>query len=93
MNIPGDKTLNQPENPATWLIMLGRFGRLLFSLAIIGIGVETLICVSSHKVVPVIPWLPAILSLAYPVGTIFILHPSGVVDHTRCCDVTLRTRV
>src|SRR6266513_2204323 len=57
----------------TWLIMLGRFGRLLFSLAIIGIGVETLICsyVSSHslgphyKVVPVIPWVPAIPSLLH----------------------------
>src|SRR5437870_8307475 len=61
--------------------MLGRFGRLLFSLAIIGIGVETLICsyVSSHslgahyQVVPVIPWLPAIPSLVYLVGAIFLL--------------------
>src|SRR5437868_4021383 len=81
MNTPRDKTLDQPESTVTWLIMLGRFGRLLFSLAIIGIGVETLICsyVSSHslgphyKVVPVIPWLPAIPSLAYPVGAILIL--------------------
>jgi uncharacterized membrane protein len=79
MNIPGDKTLNQPEHSVTWLIMLGPFGRLLFSLAIIGIGVETLICVSSHKVVPVIPWLPAIPSLAYPVGTIFILCGAGLL--------------
>src|SRR5207248_402489 len=69
------------ESTVTWLIMLGGFGRLLFSLAIIGIGVETLICsyVSSHslgphyKVVPVIPWLPAIPSLAYFVGAILIL--------------------
>ena len=61
--------------------MLERFGRLLFSSAIVGIGVETLICsyVSSHspgphyKVVPVIPWLPAIPSLAYSVGAILIL--------------------
>ena len=61
--------------------MLGRFGRLLFSLAIIGIGVETLICsyVSSHKVVPVIPWVPAIPSLAYLVGTIFILCGAGLL--------------
>ena len=81
MNIPRDKIVNQLENSVTWLIMLGRFGRLLFSLAIIGIGVETLICsyVSSHslgphyKVVPVIPWLPAIPSLAYLVGAILIL--------------------
>jgi uncharacterized membrane protein YphA (DoxX/SURF4 family) len=60
-------------------IMLGRFGRLLFSLAIIGIGVETLICASGHKVVPVIPWLAAIPSLVYPVGTIFILCGAGLL--------------
>src|SRR3984893_3866167 len=59
--------------------MLGRFGRLVFSLAIVGIGVETLICVSNHKVVPVIPWLPAIRSLAYPVGAIFILCGAGLL--------------
>src|SRR5580765_1902901 len=65
----------------TWLIMLERFGCLLFSLAIIGIGVETLICsyVSSHKVVPVIPWLPAIPILAYPVGAIVILCGAGLL--------------
>jgi len=45
----------------------------------VGIGVETLICVSSHKVVPVIPWLPAIPSVAYPVGTIFILCGAGLL--------------
>src|SRR5437764_10717858 len=81
MNIPRDKTLNQLESTVTWLIMLGRFGPLLFSSAIIGIGVETLICsyVSSHslgphyKVVPVIPWLPAIPGLTYIVGAILIL--------------------
>ena len=87
MNIPRDKTLNQLESTVTWLIMLERFGRLLFSLAIIGIGVETLICsyVSSHspgpyyKVVPVIPWLPAIPSLAYLVGAILVLCGAGLL--------------
>jgi uncharacterized membrane protein len=87
VNISRDKTLNQPESTVTWLIMLERFGRLLFSLAIIGIGVETLICsyVSSHplgphyKVVPVIPWLPAIPSLAYLVGAIFVLCGAGLL--------------
>src|SRR5947207_6772165 len=67
--------------------MLGRFGRLLFSLAIIGIGVEILICsyVSSYslgahyKIVPVIPWMPAIPSLAYPVGAIFVLCGAGLL--------------
>lgn len=70
-----------------WLIMLGRFGRLLFSLAIIGIGIETLICsyVSSHspgpyyKVVPVIPWLPAIPILAYLVGAILAFCGAGLL--------------
>src|SRR6266513_1664202 len=73
------------EGTVTGLIMLGRFGRLLFSLAIIGIGVETLICsyVSSHslgphyQVVPVIPWLPAIPGLAYLVGAILVLCGAG----------------
>jgi uncharacterized membrane protein len=67
--------------------MLGRFGRLLFSLAIIGIGVETLICsyVSSHslgphhEVVPVIPWLTAIPSLTYLVGAILVLCGAGLL--------------
>jgi putative oxidoreductase len=67
--------------------MLGRFGRLLFSSAIIGIGVETLICsyVSSrslgphYEVVPVIPWLPAIPSLAYLVGAILVLCGAGLL--------------
>src|ERR1700730_5683914 len=70
-----------------WLIMLGRFGRLLFSLAIIGIGVETLICsyVSSrspgpyYKVVPVIPWLPAIPIFACLVGAILVLCGAGLL--------------
>jgi uncharacterized membrane protein len=81
VNIPGYETPDQPESGAKWLTMLGQFGRLLFSLAIIGIGVETLICsyVSSYKVMPVIPWLPAIPSLTYPVGTLFILCGAGLL--------------
>ena len=61
--------------------MLGRFGRLLFSLAIIGIGVETLVCsyLSGRGVVPVIPWLPAIPSLTYPVGAMFVLCGAGLL--------------
>ena len=63
------------------MTLLGQFGRLLFSLAIIGIGVETLICsyVSSHKIVLVIPWMPAIPILVYPVGAIFILCGAGLL--------------
>jgi uncharacterized membrane protein len=81
VNIPRDQILNQSESRETWLIMLERFGRVLFSLAIIAIGVETLICsyVSGHspgrpyKVVQVIPWMLAIPGLVYPVGVIFVL--------------------
>lgn len=81
MNIAGNKALAQPENTIAWLIILGRVGRLLFSLAIVGIGVETLICsyVSSHNVVPVIPWLPAIPGLVYLGGTAFILCGAGLL--------------
>ena len=87
MDILRDKTLNQLESTVTWSIMLGRFGRLLFSLAIIGIGVETLVCsyVFSHslgphyEVVPVIPWLPAVPGLAYSVAAILILCAVGLL--------------
>ena len=59
---------------------MGRFGHVLFALSIVAIGVETLICAHgtgrSH-VVPVIPWVPAILILAYPLGVIFVLCGAG----------------
>jgi len=81
MDIPRDRTPHEAESAATWLVILGRFGRVLFSLAVIGIGVETLICsyVSDHKIVLVIPWMPAIPVLTYPVGTIFILCGVGLL--------------
>ena len=64
--------------------MLQRIGRLLFSLAVIGIGIETLSCVSGHKVVPVIPWMRAIPILAYPVGIIFVLSGVGLFFRSSC---------
>jgi uncharacterized membrane protein len=87
VNILRDKTLNRLESTVTSLLMLGRFGRLLFSLAIIGIGAETLICAyfsihplgTTDKIVPVIPWLPAIPSLAYFAGVISILCGAGLL--------------
>lgn len=66
-----------------WLITLERFGYFLFSLAIAGIGLETLtysyFSSHTHKVVPVIPWLPVIPSLVYPVGVIFVLCATGLL--------------
>jgi putative oxidoreductase len=85
VNLSRDKTLIQRERRETWLIVVGRIGRLLFSLAIIGIGVETLIYLFSrspglhYKVVPVVPWLPAIPSLAYLFGAIFVLCGAGLL--------------
>jgi len=84
--MPSDELGNRPASPARRLRILGEFGRVLFSFAIIAIGVETLICsyLISHspgshdKVVQVIPWLPAIAGLAYSVGAIFILCGIGL---------------
>jgi uncharacterized membrane protein len=61
---------------------LSRVGRFLFSLAILGIGLETLICAnaSDYKVVPVIPWLSAIPILAYSAGIIFGLCGLGLLS-------------
>ena len=58
--------------------MLQRIGRILFAVAIVGVGVETLICASGPKVVPVIPWLSAIPILAYLVGIIFVACGAGL---------------
>ena len=58
-------------------------GRAVFSLAIIALGIETLVCARSvcdsppfsprYKVIPVIPWLPAIPWIAYAFGTILVV--------------------
>ncbi len=60
---------------------------MLFSFAIVAIGVETMVCahVASHslgpryEVVPTIPWLPAIPAAAYAVGTIWVLCGIGLL--------------
>jgi uncharacterized membrane protein len=87
VNDPRHQSINRPESRGTWSIVPGRFGHLLFSLAIIGMGVDTLLCAYAfghspgphHRVVPVIPWLPAIPALAYPVGVIFVLCGAGLL--------------
>jgi uncharacterized membrane protein len=70
-----------------WLVVLARLGRALFSLAVIGIGVETLVCAyiaghslaPHHQVVPVIPWAPAIPGLVYPLGLIWVVCGMGLL--------------
>lgn len=63
-------------------------GRALFSLAIIGLGAETLVCArdathalgARYSVVPVLPWLPAIPWLAYLFGAIWIACGAGLLS-------------
>ena len=62
-------------------------GRVVFSLAIIGFGIETLLFARDathslgpqHEVIPVIPWLPAIPWLAYLFGAIWIACGVGIL--------------
>lgn len=62
-------------------------GRLLFSLAIIGVGIETLVCARrvghslgpQYDVIPVIPWLPAFPWLAYLFGAIWVFCGAGLL--------------
>jgi hypothetical protein len=66
------------------------YGRVVFSLAIVALGIETLVCARSvcnsppfiprYKVIPVIPWLPAIPWLAYAVGAIFVVIGAGLLS-------------
>jgi uncharacterized membrane protein len=63
-------------------------GRPLFSLAIIALGIETMVCsqyVSNalgphYRIIPVLPFLPAIPWLAYVFGTIFAVCGVGLVS-------------
>jgi len=62
--------------------VLNQFGWNLFSLALIALGVETALCARyradslgfSYQVIPVIPWLPAVPSLAYVCGVILLMR-------------------
>jgi uncharacterized membrane protein len=62
-------------------------GRLIFSIAIIAFGIETLVCarVADHMlgpqylVVPIMPWLPAIPWLAYLFGFIWVCCGAGII--------------
>jgi hypothetical protein len=64
-------------------------GRALFSLAIIALGTETFLCaryVSNspafsprYKVIPVIPWIPAVPWFAYLFGAILVACGAGLL--------------
>ena len=63
-------------------------GRTLFSLAIVALGIETLVCARyvghslGHRpnVVPALPWLPAIPWIAYPFGAIWVACGVGLLS-------------
>lgn len=63
-------------------------GRVVFSLAIVALGVETLVCARyvtdglgpQYKVIPVLPWLPAIPWLAYLFGAILVACGAGLLN-------------
>jgi uncharacterized membrane protein len=62
-------------------------GRFVFSVAIVALGSETLLCAgyadNSHggryRVIPVIPWLPAIPLLAYFFGAVVVTCGAGLL--------------
>ncbi|HZS57027.1 MAG TPA: hypothetical protein VFA65_21660 [Bryobacteraceae bacterium] len=67
---------------------VGHLGRILFSLAIVALGVETIICAQAvthglgarYSVIPVLPWLPSVSWLAYLFGAIWILCAIGLLS-------------
>lgn len=84
-------TRKQLESIAPLLFTLGR---VIFALAIIGLGIETIVCArcSTHslgpryEVIPVLPWLPAIPFVAYFFGATWVLCGIGLLSNR-----TLRT--
>jgi uncharacterized membrane protein len=62
-------------------------GRCVFSFAIIALGIETLACARyvydsppfRDKVIPVIPWLPAVPWLAYAFGAVWVACGVGLL--------------
>lgn len=77
------ETMPRARQASTLLVT----GRIIYSFAIIGLGVETIVTArhASHvlgpryDVIPVLPWLPAIPWLAYVVGAVWILCGAGIL--------------
>jgi len=67
--------------------VLSSLGRVLFSVAIIALGVETLVCARyvthalgpGYEVIPVLPWLPATPWMAYVFGAIWVACGVGLL--------------
>ncbi|MFZ0863220.1 MAG: hypothetical protein WCA27_23065 [Candidatus Sulfotelmatobacter sp.] len=69
-------------------IVLFNVGRVVFSLAIVGLGIETLVCAryvghslgAQYAVIPALPWLPAIPWVAYLFGAIWVACGAGLLS-------------
>ncbi len=67
---------------------LSSLGRVIFALAILGLGIETMVCAravsrslgTQYQVIPVIPWLPAIPWLGYLFGLVLVLCALGLLS-------------
>lgn len=67
--------------------ILFNLGRVLFSLAVIGLGLETLVCARyvghslgpKYAVIPALPWLPANPWIAYSFGAVWVLCGAGIL--------------
>src|SRR5271169_4959799 len=63
-------------------------GRPIYALAIIALGFETMVCARypshslgpGYEVIPALPWLPAIPSLAYAFGIIWVVCGAGLLS-------------
>jgi hypothetical protein len=68
--------------------VLSKLGRSIFALAILGLGIETIVCAREisrslgpqYQVIPVIPWLPAIPWLAYLFAGILVVCALGLLS-------------
>ncbi len=66
-------------------------GKLIFSFAIISLGIETILCgilpgtllTASNKEIPVIPWLPAVPLIAVLSGALLVLCGAGLISKKR----------
>ena len=69
--------------------MLSRLGCVIFALAIIGLGIETIVCArcATHslgprfEVIPVLPWLPAVPWVAYLFGATWVFCGAGLLSN------------
>lgn len=91
--------------PSKTLAAILSSGRPIYSLAIIGMGVETIVCahrfvnlyppnhIPQFKVTPVLPWLPPFPWLDYLFGAIVIILALGLFfrSTSRACALSLGT--